>query len=242
MATLLKRSDAPLYRIYVGNDCAAFVKRLTRDQCFDVHEVLHAPSVLPNACDLLQAAIRMDRHMGNAWFRASHEHASKILLKALAVTSEYEGQRTVSHNHSPTPAPTPVAEIPPVSVPMEAHNEPMIEASIEDEMPPMEAHIDLVTESNPEDEMLPMAAHNDPMTESSPENTEGTLWDYVSSCPSREATKCTEIRAALQRGVGKACTKRLLVNTKPIAAQDELGKKNRVLKLGGSYLKLNTQS
>ena len=237
MATLLKRSDAPLYRIYVGNDCAEFVKRLTRDQCFDVHAVLHAPSVLPNACDLLQAVIRLDRHMGNAWFRASQEHASMIFLKALAVKSEYEGQCTVSHNHSPpapTLAPTPVAEMPPISVPMEVHAEPMTEVSVEDEMPHTEAHIDPLTEASLEDEMPPMAPE-------ALENNEGTLWDYVSLCSTREATKCTEIRAALQRGVGKACTKRLLANTKTSVAQDESGKKNRVLKLGGSYLKINAR-
>jgi len=196
----------------------------------------------------------MDRHMGNAWFRASQEHASMIFLKALAVKSEYEGQRTVSHNNSPlTPATPPVAEMPPVSVPMEVHAEPMTEVSLEDEMPPMEAHLDPVTEAGFEDEMPPVEAHNDPMTKArledemppmapeALENNEGTLWDYVSLCSTREATKCTEIRAALHRGVGKACTKRMLANTKTGVAQDASGKKNRVLKLGGSYLKINAQ-
>jgi hypothetical protein len=47
-----------------------------------------------------------------------------------------------------------------------------------------------------------------------------------------------EIRAALEEKVGKTQAQKLLARTKPTVSQDSSGKKNRVLKLGGSLLKL----
>jgi hypothetical protein len=64
------------------------------------------------------------------------------------------------------------------------------------------------------------------------------IWDYVQACSTREATKCVELRAALEEKVGKTQAQKLLARTKPTVAQDSSGKKNRVLKLGGSLLKL----
>jgi hypothetical protein len=68
--------------------------------------------------------------------------------------------------------------------------------------------------------------------------TEGSIWDHMVTCPTREATKAKEVRDALIHKIGKRPADHLLANTKPSVAQDASGKKNRVLKLGGSYLKL----
>ena len=64
------------------------------------------------------------------------------------------------------------------------------------------------------------------------------IWNYVEACPTREATKCVEIRAALEAKLGKTEARKLLARAKPTVAQDLSGKKNRVLKLGGCLLKL----
>ena len=57
MAYLLKRFDAPLYRVFIGVDCAAFVQRLTHEHCFEILLVLHAPSIIPDAREKLDASI-----------------------------------------------------------------------------------------------------------------------------------------------------------------------------------------
>ena len=64
------------------------------------------------------------------------------------------------------------------------------------------------------------------------------IWDYVQACSTRETRKCVEPRAALEEKVGKTQAQKLLARTKPTVAQDSSGKKDRVLKLGGSLLKL----
>ncbi len=64
------------------------------------------------------------------------------------------------------------------------------------------------------------------------------IWEYVQACSTRQATRCVEIRAALEEKVGKAQAQKLLARAMPTVAQDSSGKKNRVLKLGGSLLKL----
>ena len=84
MATLLKRSDASLYRVFLGLDCATFVQRLTQEHCFEIHAVLHAPSITTNAHEQLDAAIHgLGTHRGNAWFEASLEQAVKVFLTVL---------------------------------------------------------------------------------------------------------------------------------------------------------------
>jgi hypothetical protein len=160
MATLLKRSDAALYRIYVGTDPAAFVAQLTSEHCFDVHMILHAPVTVQTEV---------------TWFRASMEQAIAAFVNILPARTEYEGR--VGH----------VAE-------------PVVEPEVSE--------------------------------------VEGSIWDHLVMCPTRDATKAKEVRDVLIQKLGKRSADHLLSNTKPSVAQDASGKKNRVLKLGGSYLKL----
>lgn len=81
----------------------------------------------------------------------------------------------------------------------------------------------------------PEASSDDPDMDTEPDDP---IWNYVQACSTREATKCVEIRAALEEKVGKVEAQKLLARAKPTVAQDASGKKNRVLKLGGSLLKL----
>ena len=92
--------------------------------------------------------------------------------------------------------------------------------------------------------LQPVEAHDigeEPTDESNDSldmETDDPIWDYVQACSTREATKCVDIRAALEEKVGKVEAQKLLARAKPTVAQDASGKKNRVLKLGNSLLKL----
>jgi hypothetical protein len=84
-ATLLKRSDASLYRVFFGaQDCAAFAQRLAHEHCFTICAVLHAPGIAPDAQERLEAAIlALGTHRGNSWFEASLEQAVNVFLSVL---------------------------------------------------------------------------------------------------------------------------------------------------------------
>jgi hypothetical protein len=188
----LKRSDAPLYRVFIGVDCAAFVQRLTHEHCVEIQAVLHAPSIIPDACERLGASISdIGTHRGNAWFQASLEQALKVFLTVL---------------------PTETAE--PLLAELAACSALYPADDVESPVPPPVEDSDM--EAEPDD----------------------PIWDYVQTCSTREATRCVEIRAALEEKVSKTQAQKLLARTKPTVAQDSTGKKNRVLKLGGSLLKL----
>ena len=64
------------------------------------------------------------------------------------------------------------------------------------------------------------------------------LWEFVAPCSTRDAAKAVDLRAALEERCGKDVAKSLLARTKATVAQDPSGKKNRVLKLGGSFIRL----
>ena len=199
MATLLKRSDASLYRVFLGADCATFVQRLTHEHCFEIHAMLHAPSVTTDAHKKLGAAIAcLGTDRGNAWFEASLEQAAMVFLTVLPSESLFAGAapslETAALGEYVGDAP----EMPQVT--------PVVPA----------ASADVASDDEAAD----------------------PLWAYVQACSTREATKCTDIRTALEEKVGKAAAQELLARTKPTVAQDSSGKKNRVLKLGGSLLKL----
>ena len=72
------------------------------------------------------------------------------------------------------------------------------------------------------------------------DNDNDPLWQHVVPCVAREAAKAVELRAALEAQCGKEVAKSLLANVKATVAQDSCGKKNRVFKLGGSFVKLKS--
>ena len=67
------------------------------------------------------------------------------------------------------------------------------------------------------------------------------LWEYVISCTARDAAKAVALRAVLEERCGKDGAKSLLAYTKATVAQDALGKQDRVLKLGGCFIKLKSE-
>ena len=218
-ATLLKRSDASLYRVFLGVDCTSFVQRLTHEHCFKVFAILHTPIIAPDAREQLDATIHdLATHRGNAWFEASLHQAVTVFLSVLP--TDIAG-------------PSPLAEA--VTAPCwsgisaHEHVQPTTCALAESQNAMCEnrEHAFAVSIADGSNEGVDKETDKaDP------------LWHYVQACSTREATKCIEIRTALEAKVGKAETQKLLARTKPTVAQDTSGKKNRVLRLGGCLLKL----
>jgi hypothetical protein len=214
MATLLKRSDASLYRVFIGADCASFAQRLTHEHCFQVLAILHAPSIIQDAQEQLGSAIHvLGTHRGNSWFEASLDQAVKVFLSVLP-----------SEACEP-----PMASITPPRASTDGVLQPIacVEGHDISEQPsaPQAVHGD-------------EEATNDESNDSPDMETDDPIWNYVQACSTREATKCADIRAALEEKVGKSEAQKLLARAKPTVAQDASGKKNRVLRLGGSLLKL----
>ena len=92
MATLVKRSDSPLYRVFVGDDWKLFAYHLSHEQCFEVHAVLHAPLAESDAQEKVARAIRC---LGiplkrNGWFEASQDQAMQVLAATLSRAAEDE--------------------------------------------------------------------------------------------------------------------------------------------------------
>ena len=67
------------------------------------------------------------------------------------------------------------------------------------------------------------------------EEEEQEVWQHVEGCPAAEADKALDIRAALEQSLGEA--KRLLACTRATVAKQS-GHKNRILRIGGTALKL----
>lgn len=203
MATLLKRSDAALYRVFLGSDAASFAQALCHEHCFTLCTVLHAPSIAPDAPERLGSAIHaLGTHQGNSWFNATLQQAVQVFLCALP------------------------AEPGDALCPQE------VTAQVERACETVEAHPAAIADPAPADES------SDGLDTDAMEEDGDPIWNYVQACPTREATKCIDIRTALEERVGKDCARKLLARTKPTVAQDASGKKNRVLKLAGSHLKL----
>ena len=232
MATLLKRSDVPLYRLYVGTDWQSFAEQLAHEQCFDVHPMLHAPRVVHDAEVNAAFAIQsLGANMKkNGWFQATPNQAVGILAAVLPSTEEDDapGNATPAPKRRRTALAT---EEVPAPVPAEStalvenitrcdHCGDALTVCTSDASPDSpQSRAEIVEEENKSDEVDP-------------------LWAYVTPCATREASKCTEIRATLEERCGKDVARKLLANTTSTVAQDLSGKKNRVLKLDGSLIKL----
>ena len=248
MATLFKRSDAPLYRVFVGADWQPIAQHLSQEQCFEVHAVLHAPLVESDALEKVAVAISC---LGtwpkrNGWFEASLDEATRVLAAILPHAAEECCAQQSSCG----------ADVPPPKRrrgPKGALSIPEAEGVL----PGPEAKGEQCQEAapNPPAESAAPAEEIDAST--APESTESCvidadavseegvekdpLWDYVTPCTTRDAAKAVDLRAVLEARCGKDGAKSLLAHTKATVAQDASGKKNRVLKLDGSFIKLKSE-
>ena len=225
MATLLKRSDAPLYRIWVGNEWQLFAENLSHEQCFEVNAVLHAPGALGHDQDMVATAVSMNglTLQKNGWFEASQDLAMNVLTITL--------MRDPSCANVPceTPAPrkrrakcAPVTDCEHCVTPPVAEPTPVT--------PPAE-NTDASGSDSPQSCVVAATEH---------EVDTDPLWEHVDKCTARDAAKAVDVRCALEARFGKEAAKSLLANTKASVAQDASGRKNRVLKLGASYISLKS--
>ena len=85
MPTLVKRSDAPLYRVFVGEDWKLFAWSLSHEQPFEINVVLHNPFTTPDAQDKVTAAVCCFGIVlkKNNWFEASQDQAMQVLAATL---------------------------------------------------------------------------------------------------------------------------------------------------------------
>ena len=248
MATLVKRSDAPLYRVFVGDDWKLFAYNLSQEQCFEVNAVLHAPLAESDAQEKVTAAIRC---LGiplkrNGWFEASQDQAMQVLAATLSRAAEDEYCTQPSCGALPksdVPAPK-RRRGPKCALPVPEGEECQEAAPIPAADPAAPAEeIDASTSAPDSPESCVIRDEDvgamDAVSEEGVEND--PLWEYVVPCTARDAAKAVDLRAVLEAQCGKEVAKSLLAHTKATVAQDSCGKKNRVLKLGGSFIKLKSE-
>ena len=96
-AALLKRSDAPHYRVYIGHDWEAMAATLSAQQAFVVHAMLICPISSVTAADSVNRAILAHCvPLHNNWFQApSNDIASAILLQAMTSPPDSTDPETV---------------------------------------------------------------------------------------------------------------------------------------------------
>ena len=229
MATLVKRSDAPLYRVFVGDDWKLFAWSLSHEQPFEINVVLHNPFTTPDAQDKVTAAVCCFGIVlkKNNWFEASQDQAMQVLAATLVPE---QCCVDASCNALDLPAPKkrrakcafPVTDCEHCAVPPVAEPTPVT--------PPAE-NTDASGSDSPQSCVV---------TDAVGDVDKDPLWEYVVACAARDAAKAVDIRAALEAQCGKEVAKSLLANTKASVAQDVSGRKNRVLKLGASYITLKS--
>ena len=220
-AALLKRSDAPLWRLYIADDWATFAGQLCQHHCFDVCPVLVAPSLQPGAQVRLEAAIQ-GMQLWRGWFKATPEQAMALLQQALPLTDEHVVSDPVRVMSATTEQATRTVSAEAVSarcltagdhVPVNAEDEHSAsDASMEDS-----------------------ASNSDAAAECLEEEP---IFQFCEPCVSRDATRSCEIRALLKDKFGKVAAKAILSKVTTTVAQDRQGKKIKVFKHGSSHLKV----
>ena len=219
-AALLKRSDAPLWRLYFGEDWGPFAEQLGEHHCFEVFPVLVAPSLLPGAQERLEPAVRArGLQLRKGWFEATPEQAMAVLWQALPCASQPTSEPVVVES----PLLEPVAVASPVQPPTTIEATPFPSLLAVDEPPD--------SEHTAADYMEDGASMSDGGVEES-------ILEFCEPCTTREATRACEIRAFLEGRVGKARAREMLSKAKFTVAQDRTGRKNKVVKYGPSLLKL----
>ena len=232
MATLVKRSDAPLYRVFVGDDWKLFAWSLSHEQPFEINVVLHNPFTTPDAQDKVTAAVCCFGIVlkKNNWFEASQDQAMQVLAATLVPE-----QCCVDASCNALDLPAPKKRRAKCAFPV-TDCEHCAAPPVADVATPV---ADLPAENT--DAVSPQSCviQTDAMDAVSDVDND-PLWQYVVSCAARDAAKAVDLRAALEARCGKETSKILLANTKASVAQDASGKKNRVLKLGASYISLKS--
>ena len=219
-AALLKRSDAPLWRLYVADDWATFAEQLCQHHCFDVCPVLVAPSLQAGAQVRLEAAIQ-SMQLWRGWFKATPEQAMALLQHALPLADEPVVSDPVRMMSATTEQATRTVSAEAVSAQCPTAGDGP--ANARDEHSASDAS------------MEDSASNSDAAAECLEEEP---IFQFCEPCVSRDATRSCEIRALLKDKFGKFAAKAILSKVTTTVAQDRQGKKIKVFKHGSSHLKV----
>ena len=219
-AALLKRSDAPLWRLHFGDDWATFAGQLCLHHCFDVCPVLVAPSLQPAAQARLEIAIQ-DMQLWRGWFKATPGQAMALLVQALPLADEPLVSDPVRMMSATTEQATRTVSAEAVSAQCPTAGDGPANAR---------------DEHSASDASMEDSAFNSDATAECLE--EEPIFQFCEPCVSRDASRSCEIRAVLKDKFGKATAKAILSRVTTTVAKDRQGKKIKVLKCGSSHLKL----
>ena len=217
-AALLKLRGVNAWQVVVG-EWASRVQFLNLYHPFQVDVVLVAPETMPHAEEASKNAIKqLAVSCNNGWFACTLRVAMTVLEATMSPLSA--GQESCNDTSDVDSASTPQCSPSLAAAPMEA-------------APNVDTAMDETDGASP-------AAGSDTVMGDTRGNCEvdQALWTHVEPCSTREASKATDLRAALTAKLGKSMANQLLSKTQATVAKDAQGRNNRVLRANGILLKL----
>ena len=233
VATLLARSDTGVIRLHLGGNATETARRLGEGHCFQVWPLFALPSA-PDATAENFADVVAELggvHLGNGWFSGV---AIDSLAAALVRSSRCLPVRAVPAG--------PVRE----AMPAEPARETMPAEPVRKALP-AGAGTALQLKSEEVDDALGSSAAcqsnengqpTDLESEDGRDDSAEELWQYVQGCTAPGAGKALDIRLALEQQLGKQEARRLLSHARATVAKDYSGHKNRILRVGGTAIRL----
>ena len=228
MAALLARTDTGVFRLHLGEGAAELAASLGNGHCFEVLHVFALPRAPEGIADSVAAFVVESggARLGNGWF-------SGVALDALAaflVRACVAGGGGLLHQGS---APDQTRCDDTSRCANTAGSRP--DSSVGSIAPPPNTPAAGGTErgsDSGDEEQLPEEEEED--------GVGGDIWQHVEGCPAADADKAVDIRAALEQRLGKPAARHLLACTRATVAKQNGGRKNRILRLGGTALKLRS--
>ena len=209
-ATLLARTDAPLYCLHVGSGALERAAALSGGHCFEVVPLLSLPRAPGNIAEQIADIVTSGPGgavLSNGWFECPSLKALVVALVTLCTATLAAAGQELS---DVIPGQNPGSDTPAGSLPEPPHAEAQTQHNAE-----------VASESAQEDEDM-----------------DDILWLYVEECSTTQADKAATIRVALEELAGKPNAKRILSRTRATVAKDANGHKNRILCVGKKPIRL----
>ena len=227
MAALLARTDTGVFRLHLGEGAAELAASLGNGHCFEVLHVFALPSAPEGIADSVAAFVVESggARLGNGWFsgvaldalaaflvRACVAGGGGLLRQGSAPDQTRCDDTSRCANTAGSRPDSSVGSIaPPPNTPAAGGTERGSDSGDEEQLPEEEDGVG-----------------------------EDDIWQHVEGCPAADADKAVDIRAALEQRLGKSMARHLLACTRATVAKQNGGRKNRILRLGGTALKLRS--
>lgn len=213
VATLLARSDTGVIRLHLGDNATETANKLGEGHCFEVWPIFALPCAPESAAESFADTVAElgGVHQGNGWFSGV---AVDTLAAALVRTSRCLPSRAM-------PAGQAVKVFTGTAFQLKS--------------------ADTALGSSAACQGNENGQPTDPESDGGDNSAEAALlelWQYVQGCPAAEAGKALEIRLALEQQLGRQEARRLLSHARPTVAKDTSGHKNRILRVGGTAIRL----